>query len=78
MARTLEMFEKPRKPRQWLMHVSDSGNAGCCEEEDGSDLIARFACARCKHETDWMHISTVTEAKRGIPCPVCNGMGSNQ
>ncbi len=23
MARTLEMFEKPRKIREWLMHVVD-------------------------------------------------------
>jgi len=26
-------------------------------------------------EADWLKYITVTEAKRGLPCPVCNGEG---
>ena len=66
MGRTLEMFEKPRKPRQWLMHVSDGGGDG------PDDVWVRFQCQRCELETEWMKARTVTEAKRGIPCPTCN------
>lgn len=66
MARTLEMFDKPRKPRQWLMHVSDAGGDG------PDDVHVRYECQRCGHETGWMMARTVTEAKRGIPCPTCN------
>jgi len=29
--------------------------------------------ARCGHESDWIDGLTVTEAKRGMSCPECNG-----
>lgn len=64
--RTHEMFDKPRKPRQWLMHVSDAGGDG------PHDVWVKFECHRCQHETGWVNMRTVTEAKRGIPCPICN------
>lgn len=54
--------QKPRK----LMHVCDAYGDG------PEDNHVRFWCARCEHETDWVDGLTVTEAKRGIPCPVCN------
>jgi hypothetical protein len=55
------LFPKPHKPRQVLMHVS----------EIGID-VARFSC-KCGFESDWL-IATETEIRRGIPCPVCNGL----
>ena len=66
MARTLEMFDKPRKKREYLMHVCDSNS-----DDDGIQDV-RFKCYRCGAETDWMEIPTITEAKRGIPCERCN------
>lgn len=69
MSEQLTLFDLPRaKPRK-LMHVFDAGPA-----ETGGHMI-RFHCARCDHETDWMLVATVTEAKRGIPCPRCNAKG---
>ncbi|MDD2748654.1 hypothetical protein [Acidithiobacillus thiooxidans] len=54
-----------RKPRK-LMHVCDAYG-------DGPDHVhVCFRCSRCGHETDWIDGLTVTEAKRGIPCPMCN------
>lgn len=71
MAGTVDLFgQKPRKPRQWLMHVIDAGN-DCCVSEPGEQLV-RYGCQRCGHETDWVTARNVTEAKRGIPCPKCN------
>jgi hypothetical protein len=67
MARTLEMFYKPRKKREYLMHVCDAHS-----DDDGVQDV-RFKCWRCCTETDWIEVATVTEAKRGIPCEVCNG-----
>lgn len=62
-------LKPPRaKPRK-LMHVSEA--AGCCEE-DGTGAMVRMNCKRCGHESDWLYFQTVTEAKRGMPCPVCN------
>lgn len=60
-------FIKPAraKPRV-LMHVSDAGGDGPW------DAHCRMQCTRCKAETDWIKFATVTEAKRGIPCPACN------
>lgn len=66
MPRTMQMFERPKVPRVVRMHVSDAGHG------DEWDMRVRYQCARCNHETDWTTARTVTEAKRGIPCPNCN------
>lgn len=71
MARTPDMFQelKPkRKAPQKLMHVCDAG--GWSHEEGGA--MVRLLCKLCKHETEWLYLDTVTEAKRGKPCPNCN------
>lgn len=66
-ARQRDLFgPKPRRPRVHRMHVIDAG-AGAV------GLIARFQCSRCGDESDWLEIANVTEGKRGIPCPKCNG-----
>jgi DNA-directed RNA polymerase subunit RPC12/RpoP len=66
--RQLALFEPPaRKPRQKLMHVIDAGHNG-----PGPGLNAQFKCARCSHTSEWMPVQ-LTAAKRGIPCPKCNG-----
>lgn len=69
---TIDMFADLKPPRatpRRLMHVCDAGD-GCCENE--TPISVRYACARCGHETEWVNATTVTEAKRGIPCPHCN------
>lgn len=60
------MFEKPRKPREWLMHVCDAGGTG-----EGEQLV-QYRCNRCGHESGWETAASVTVANRGIPCPACN------
>lgn len=64
-SRTLELFDKPRQPRQWRMHVIDAGGSP-------AEPVVRYQCHRCNHETDWMVAASVTASKRGIPCPKCN------
>ena len=64
--RQAALFAAPRRPRIWRMHVADAGN-GC-----NGDKIAEFECGRCGHRTGWIKIETVSEAKRGLPCPNCN------
>lgn len=54
-----------KKPRRKLMHVSDA-------YEDEGAPICQMRCLKCGQETDWLEFSSVTEAKRGIPCPKCN------
>lgn len=66
MGKTIDLFEKPKKKRQWLMHVCDA-----CSDGPGVQTV-KYACARCGHETDWTKADSVTAAKRGIPCPSCN------
>ena len=72
MVITVDMFQslKPKRnnPRK-LMHVCDS--SGCCEE-DGSGAMVRMFCKRCEYESNWLYLNTVTEAKKGLPCPICN------
>ena len=68
MGRTLQMFERPKVPRIVRMHVTDAGQG----TGDEDSMIVRYRCRRCKHETEWTDARTVTEAKRGVPCPNCN------
>lgn len=61
---------KPRAKRRVLCHVIDAGDTGGCE---GHEADVRFKCQKCGHETDWIRMPTASAAKRGIPCPNCNG-----
>lgn len=52
---------RSRGPRRVMAHVFD---AGC-------DAI-QFKC-KCGWDSGWLvNDMTVTEAKRGIPCPICS------
>lgn len=64
MPRQAALFALPPKPRVVRMHVTDAGEA------DG--LIACFECQKCGHSVDWIEINTITEGRRGLPCPKCN------
>ena len=63
-------IKRPTSPRKTpckrgtLMQVWDAGGM--------DSMMVRFKCQSCQHETDWTPVATVTEAKRGKPCPVCN------
>jgi DNA-directed RNA polymerase subunit RPC12/RpoP len=61
MARQGQLFDKPPPtPRRILAHVEDAGQD-----------MAFFVCHRCGW-ADWLRARTVSEAKRGVPCPTCN------
>ncbi len=59
-----------KKRRGVLGHVIDAGN-GCGGAEPGRNIWARLRCRR-GHEWEVFSGHTVTELKRGIPCPTCN------
>lgn len=65
-----ELPPRPRAPRQWRMHVIDAGENPYAGTD--CEIIAKFQCARCGAEADWMPIKNITETKRGIPCEHCN------
>lgn len=51
----------PRAPTIKRMHVIDAG-----------DKCIRFKCGHCGHDTGWIVDEwTVTENRRGHPCPSC-------
>lgn len=65
-ARQGKLFGPPPVNRRiQRMHVCD---AGAGEQKP----IAQFQCRKCGLQSEWMTFDTVTEAKRGIPCPRCN------
>lgn len=67
MARTAEMFEKPKVPRRVMMHVMDAGHG------DTIESMVRWSCSKCGHETDWSAVGeSISTLKRGVPCPKCN------
>lgn len=54
--------EIPRSKPQRRMHVADAGQGSI-----------RFVCGHCGHDTGWVRDEwTVTENRRGHPCPKCN------
>jgi hypothetical protein len=76
MSRTADLFEDLKPPRakpKKLMHVSDSYES--CSVEDGDTVQVCMTCIHCGYESDWMTCATITEAKKGKPCPQCNQGG---
>lgn len=50
------------RPRRVMMRVVDAG-----------DEVIQFRCHACGHDTGWLvDTKTVTENRRGMPCPKCN------
>lgn len=66
-----DMPQKTRAKRRVLMHVIDAGPDTGPSDPGDTDLV-RLGCSKCGHETCWQRM-LVTEAKRGMPCPKCNG-----
>lgn len=62
------LFDMPPRPRakpRRLMHVIDAG-----ERIDSKDHV-HMLCHHCGHDAGWCLLK-MSEAKRGVPCPVCN------
>ncbi|KJS38257.1 MAG: hypothetical protein VR70_10510 [Rhodospirillaceae bacterium BRH_c57] len=57
---------RPRRKPRVMMHVYDAG------EVPGMGCAICLRCARCGHDTDWVLMRTLSEDKRGRPCPNCN------
>lgn len=62
--------DAPRRRKIVRMHVTDAGDGGC--EMARGAFLACFKCGSCGYELMWVKVQTVTEAKRGLPCPTCN------
>lgn len=58
----------PQERRRVIrMHVADAGHM------PGGTKGIRFTCDRCGHDTGWIEdFWTISENKRGQPCPECN------
>ncbi len=57
--------ELPRSPRIRRMHVIDAGT---------DKAHVHMVCVHCGHDDgfNYYHGKTLTELKRGLPCPKCN------
>jgi DNA-directed RNA polymerase subunit RPC12/RpoP len=60
--------EKPRRSPRRMMHVIDA--SGDCSDPGSHSVV--FQCSKCDHKTGWLKVDSVSEGKRGIPCPICN------
>jgi hypothetical protein len=71
---TADLFApaRPRRKARVMMHVIDAGCAPCADMDGDDPLIVILECGKCGHKTDWLPFRTITEAKRGAPCPNCN------
>jgi DNA-directed RNA polymerase subunit RPC12/RpoP len=69
--------DRPRPGRRVMMHAVDTGNAPGLLEGWRTTAGARFVCARCGRDDGWSFDMTVSEVRRGLPCPDCNGGGGD-
>jgi hypothetical protein len=59
--------ELPRRAPVRRMHVAEAGHL------PGGQPGIRFECGRCGYDTGWIYdTETVSENRRGLPCPNCN------
>lgn len=69
---TREQAPRTRKPIK-RMHVHDCGPSPYKSESGKEAHFVWLKCGHCKHDNDWMHFEgTITELKKGLPCPKCN------
>lgn len=66
----LDMFSamgiKPRRSPRTMMRVVDAG-------QSAHGMVIQFECGKCGHNTGWIKDEkTVSENRRGMPCPECN------
>ena len=55
-----------------MMHVSEASQVAFGEPKDLGKPLCKMTCRRCGSESEYLIFEHVTEAKRGIPCKVCN------
>ena len=64
---TFPVLERQRARPMKRMRVVDAGHL------PGGAKGIRFECRRCGHDTGWIPDEwTVSENRRGLPCPQCN------
>lgn len=73
MPQQLAFLEKPPRARpRVMMKMTDAGNAGYRLTGWKTDRGANFECLKCGHDDGWTFNLTITEIRRGLPCPKCN------
>lgn len=66
MADLFGAVKLPRAKPVKRMHVNDAG-------DDGTQSVIEFVCGHCGYNSGWVKDEwTVTENRRGHPCPKCN------
>lgn len=55
------LFPSPKSPRLIRMHASDHMEGG-----------GYFSCSKCGHVEGWLVGLSISEVRRGVPCPKCN------
>lgn len=61
-----------RKPTFVRMRAIDHGEAPSLMPGWKTANGAHFRCWRCGHDAGWLFNMSVSEVRRGVPCPECN------
>lgn len=73
MARQPDLFgPRPSRPRLMRMHAADLGQAPGMMPGWRTSTGGDFICHRCGHKAGWIFNLTISEIRRGLPCPICN------
>ena len=68
-----DLFPKPRRklPRV-MMKSTDQGSAPGFMPGWKTTNGGFFECSKCGHVAGWLFNLTMTDVRKGVPCPVCN------
>lgn len=65
--------QAPRSQRKKRMRLQDVGASPFPSESGKEAFYVSWKCPHCEHDAGWQHFEgTVSDVKRGIPCPKCN------
>lgn len=68
MTPTLDMFPEKKLPRRSPRVMMQYRDGGVGNEGE----IVQYECPKCSTRSGWEDAGSITEVKRGIPCPECN------
>lgn len=72
----MQLFTKEQAPRRKpikRMRFQDVGDSPFASQSGKQAQYVWWKCPHCEHDAGWQHFEgTVSDVKRGIPCPACN------
>jgi hypothetical protein len=68
----LDLFPDTKPPRKKARVMMKGVDHSFNDDDEDNKYVGHMKCDKCGHDAGWMGFRTLTGARRGAPCPVCN------